>query len=274
MLGSVDELSFERPQTYFSKEETRSYVNSIVIAICNVTLPNLTALTLRFPICHDFGRLLSSNSNPAHIPIATILRQLRSLELEVCASTSSRGRRYGRAPTLPQHLAFPNETYASYLQQMIEPAINLTSLSISSQDILNIDPVNFLSSIQLHSLTLSGISISLPTLLALIHQPSPTLESIFHKVVKLKSETWENTLREIAKLQRITEFYIESGGYSSTGASAHLATATPRRPDRQPNIETYSRDGLVAHGTLQCTVNENRVKSRARALRDELLFVY
>ncbi|RAO69210.1 uncharacterized protein BHQ10_005222 [Talaromyces amestolkiae] len=257
---NLKKLSFETPRMFFSREDPRSYINTVVMAICNVPLPNLVGLVLHFPICHDFGQFFSSSLNPAHIPITTILRQLRSLELEVCAYASSRGRGYARMPALPQHLAFPNETYACYLHQMLEPAINLTSLSLSSKDILNLDPVHFSSSLQLQSLSLSGVSISARTLLALIHQSSSTLESISLNLVKLNSQTWEDVLLEIAKLQHLTEFSVESGGYSSTGASAHLATGTPRR-NRKPNIETHSKGDLVALGALQCAVNTNRVKA-------------
>lgn len=260
-LANLRELSFERPQSYFSQEETRSYINSIVMALLYVPLPNLTALELRFPICHDFGQFFAPASNTGHTPIASVLRKLQSLTLEVCSYTNSRSRRYGRSPILPEHAAFPNEIHASYLYQMLEPAINLTSLSISSRDILNLDPANFSSSVHLQSLTLSGVSISAHTLLTLIDQSSSTLECMQLKLVKLNSETWEHVLVEIAKLPRLTDFSVDTGGYSKTGASAHLATVTARRPDRQPNIETSSRDDLVALGALQCTVNANRVKS-------------
>ncbi|PCG90916.1 Hypothetical protein PENO1_096700 [Penicillium occitanis (nom. inval.)] len=261
-LTNLKELSFEKPRTYFSQEETRSYVDSIVMAICNVPLPNLTALVLRFPICHDFEQFFpSKNSSAEQIPIINnILRQLQSLELELSAYTDNRHRRYGRAPILPQHAAFPNETYVSYLHQMLERAINLTSLSLSSTDILDLDPVRFSSSVQLQFLTLSGMSISAHTLLALMHQSRSTLEYILLKSIKLNSQTWEYVLLETAKSPHLSDFYVESGGYPKTGANAHLVTATPRRPGRQPNIETYSRDDLVALGALQRAVNENRVK--------------
>lgn len=260
-LTNLRELSFEKPHTSFSKEDLSSYINTIVTAICNVPLPSLVGLALRFFICRDFGQFFSSSLNTANIPIVTILRQLRSLELAVCTYANSRGRRYERWLTIPHHLAFPNETYASYLNQMLEPAINLTSLSLSSTEILNLDPVHFSSSVHLQSLSLSCVSISAHNLLALIHQSSSSLKSISLKLVKLNSQTWEDILKEIAKLQSLTEFHVESGGYSSTGASAHLATGTPCRPDRQPNIETYNRDDLVALGELQCAVNVNRVKA-------------
>ena len=260
-LTNLTELSFEKPQTYFSKEKSNSYMNTIVTAVYNVPLPSPVGLALRFSICHDFGQFFSSSLNPGHIPITTILRQLRSLELAVCTYTGTRGRRYGRWQVLPHHLEFPNQTYASYLHQMLEPAVNLTSLSLSCTDILNLDPVNFSSSLHLQSLSLSCVSISAHNLLALIHQSSSTLKSISLHLVKLNSQTWEEILNETAKLQNLTEFHVESGGYSSTGASAHLAGGTPRRPDRQPNIETYSRDDLVALGTLQCAVNANRIKA-------------
>lgn len=262
-LTNLKELSFQKPRTYFSQEETRSYVDSIVMAICNVPLPNLTALGLRFPICHDFEQFFPSNSSAEEqIPIIiNILRRLQSLELELSAYTDNRHRRYGRAPILPQHAAFPNDTYVSYLYQMLEFAINLKSLSLSSTDSLDLDAVRFSSSVHLQSLTLSGISISAHTLLALIHQSQSTLEYILLKFIKLNSQTWEHVLLETAKLPRLTDFYVESGGYSKTGASAHLVTAAPLRPHRQPNIETYSKDDLLALGALQRTVNANRVRA-------------
>jgi hypothetical protein len=70
------------------------------------------------------------------IPITNIIYQLQHLKLEVCALTDSRHRRHWHEPILPEHAALPNETYVSYLYQILEPAINLTSLSISSEDIL------------------------------------------------------------------------------------------------------------------------------------------
>jgi hypothetical protein len=68
----------------------------------------------------------------------------------------------------------------------------------------------------------------------------------------------------MTKLSHLTEFDMESAGYSPTGSSAHLVTAKPPDPDHEPKIETYSRDDLLALGALQRVVNANRVKAGLR----------
>jgi hypothetical protein len=262
---NLKELSFDapRPAPYLSQEETRSYINTIVMTLRYVSLPNLTELDIQFPLCHDFGLFFpSKGSSAVQIPITNILRQLRRLELKVCVYTGFRHQRYWQHdPILPEHAALPNENHASCLYQMLEPAINLTSVSISSEDILNLDPVNFSSSIQLRSLSLTGISISAHNLLALIAQSRERLEYIFLDLVQLNSETWHKVLLEISKLPRLVNFRVESGGYSPTGSSAHLATTIPPDPDHQPNLETYSKEDILALGVLQRVVNVNRVNA-------------
>lgn len=262
---NLKDISFgePRPAPDLSQEETRSYINTIVMALRYVPLPNLTGLDIQFPLCHDFGLLFpSKGSSVVQIPITNILRQLRRLKLKICIYTNGRHQRYWHPETiLPEHAALPNENHVSCLYQMLEPAVNLTSLSINSEDILNLDPANFSSSIQLRSLSLTGISISAHNLLALITQSRERLEYIFLDLVQLNSETWHKVLLEISKLPRLVNFHVESGGYSPTGSSAHLVTTIPPDPGTQPNLETYSKEDLLALAALQRVVNANRVNA-------------
>ncbi|KAE8550990.1 hypothetical protein TMatcc_009065 [Talaromyces marneffei ATCC 18224] len=264
-FANLKELSFggPRPVPLLSLEETRSYINTVVMALRYVAIPRLEELVLHFPLCHDFGQFFPPKPSAVQIPITDILRQLQRLELNVCVYTTGRHQRHWRHdPILPEHEALPNQTHASYLYRMLEPAINLTSLSISSEDTLNLDPIKFSSSIKLRFLSLTGVSISAHNLLTLINQSSTTIESIFLDLVALNSETWHKVLLELSKLPCLIDFYIESSGYSSTGSSSHLATIIPPDPDYQPNLETYSKEDILALGALQRAVNANRIKAR------------
>lgn len=164
---------------------------------------------------------------------------------------------------MPEYAALPNETYAPFLFKLIEPAINLRSLSIRSADILNLDPIKFSPSLRLRILYLSGVSISAHDLLSLVVQSRESLRTITLVVVKLNTKTWHHVLLEISKLPQLIDFHIDSSGYSSTGLSSHLAPGLGLlpEPDNPSAIETLGHNDYPALDHLQRAVNANRVKS-------------
>lgn len=258
-FANLNALEFHKPPPALPQEETRLYIHSIIAAFRYVPLPNLEELVIHFPITHNFRQFFPLKTSALQIPIINILQQLRHLELYVCAYTNRHHQRYWATPILPENAALPNETHASYLFRMIEPAINVRSLSIRSLDILNLDPVKFSPSLRLWSLSLSSVSISAHKLLSLVDQSRESVRYIDLQLVKLNSGTWHHVLLEMSKLPRLIDFAIDSSGYSLTGLSSHLVPGLLPEPDDPSNIETYETLDIPALGNLQRAVNANRV---------------
>lgn len=242
-----------------SQEKTRVFVNTIVAALRYVPLPNLTELEISFPITHDFGKLFNDKASPTRVPIEHVLGSLRHLSLSVTEYTDIIGQRYWRTPVSSANAALPNESYTIYLSRLVQAAVNLDSLAISSTDILNLDNIEFASSLRLRSLCLSSVSISSFRLTSLIEQCEDTVKRIHLNLVKLNSGTWRDVLMQMCKLPRLHFFFIESVGYSLTGSSSDLATRLLPQPDDPDDIETHDSFDLYALGNLQRQVNANRV---------------
>lgn len=251
-------LEVHRLPSSLSEEKTRVFISTIVAALRYVPLPNLTELEISFPITHDFGELFSDKASPIRVPIERVLGSLRHLHLSVTEYTSVIGQRFWRTPISPANAALPNESYMIYLSRLVEAAVNLDSLSIGSTNILNLDNIEFASSLRLKSLRLRSVSISPLRLTSLVEQCKDTVKHIELDFVKLNSGTWQDVLMQMCKLPHLHYFFVESVGYSSTGSSSHLADA-PRPPDDLESIETLNFIDLNALGNLQRQVNTNRV---------------
>lgn len=256
---NLSALEFHGPPSSLPPQEKGVFINTVVAAIRYVPLLNLTELEVNFPITHDFRQLFSSKASTLRIPIEHVLRRLRHLGLHVSEYTSHRGQRYWRrTPVLPENAAFPNEIYAVHLFRLVERAVNLESLSISSMDLLNLDNIQFDRSLRLKSLNLSRVSISSHTILSLVEQCKESIRSIQLWTVELNSGTWQHVLLQMSKLPHLIYFAIESSGYSSTGTSSNLALELLPPPDDPDDIETSNFLDTFALGNLQRQVNANR----------------
>ncbi|QKX58607.1 uncharacterized protein TRUGW13939_05732 [Talaromyces rugulosus] len=261
-------LTFDKPPSDLSQEKTRVYIHSVIAAFRDVPLPNLEELEIHFPIAHNFGQFFPLKTSAVQIPITDVIQRLRRLELAVCAYTDHRHQRYWRKPISPEYAALPNEDHASYLFKMIEPAINLTSLSIRGLDIIDLDTVKFSPSLRLRFLTLSCVSISAQNLLSLMVQSRQSLRVIGLELVKLNTETWHHVLLEMSKFPQLVDFHIDSSGYSLTGSSSHFVPGLLPEPDDPSAIETRERHDIPALGNLVRAVNANRVKTGLQPLSD------
>jgi hypothetical protein len=194
----------------------------------------------------------------SRIPIEHVLQQLHHLNVGVYDNTGHGGQRYWSTPLSAAKSSFPNATHAFQLFRFIKLAENLTSLQISSNDILNLDDLDFSSLDHLHILYLSDTAISSENFLSLIERCSETMSRIEFLRVELNSGTWQDILVQISQLRSLRYFHIDSSGYSQTGQSSHLAPGLLPPLDDPQDIETHNFLDYNALGNVQRKVNANR----------------
>lgn len=204
------------------REEFWTYMDVVAKTLQRVPLQSLTKLIVKFTITHDYGLFEPQEGSLVNISIEEVIHGLRDLELHMCYSTN-RDNRQRCIPFLTEGARFPNEAYAFKMWKLIENAQNLECLTIKSPDVLEMDDLSFPKFVRLRCFSLQGICMSSENLLSILNQSAETLEELHLWWVQLITGTWKHVLPELRKFPRLGNVIVDKGGYSWTGASAHLA---------------------------------------------------
>lgn len=230
-----------------------------------VPLPELSDLTLSFPITNEYGHFFSNPSSVPGIPISGVAQQLRHLNVRVSDNTGRGGQRYRYIKLSAAKSHCPNATHALQLFRFIELATELDTLCMQSTDSLSLDNLNFRQNTHLHALSLSGIAISHTKLLSLLEQCKATIKRVEFREVELNSGKWQNVLVGLIRLPLLRYFYIDSSGYSLAGESSRFRPLMFPEIDDPESIETLNNQDYPALGYLQRQINANR---RGAGLRE------
>lgn len=257
-LSDLRVLKFRASGKSLTRDHERAAIKAIVTALRFVILPHLEGLELFFPIAHDFRYFFPSHFSPLHIPMEDLLHGLKYLVLHVTAYTKELGQRYWRTPVPAAYAALPNDLHAAHLFRLVELALNLEALQISSTDVIPFHTIHFNPALRLTSLCLARVLITFDHFSALTDQCRDHLKHIELSLVQLHSGTWHMVLTQLRQLPHLIDFSIKSCGYPATGPNAHLVGILPPPDDPEP-LETMSSADYEGLGELRNSVNANRV---------------
>ncbi|OJJ00873.1 hypothetical protein ASPVEDRAFT_127134 [Aspergillus versicolor CBS 583.65] len=257
-LSDLRVLKFRASCKSLTRDQEGTAIKAIVTALRYVPLPRLEGLEIFFPVAYDFGFFFSNQSTPLHIPMENILRRLKYLALHVTAFTKQQGQRYWRSSVLPAHAALPNDLHAVNLLRLVELALRLEVLRITSTDILPFYTIHFSPAVGLTSLCLERVLITFDHFSALIDQCKDYLEHIELSLVQLYSGTWYTVLTYLRHLPHLIDVSIGSCGYPPTGPNADLVGILPEPDDPKP-LETMDSEDYEGLYGLREFVNRNRV---------------
>jgi hypothetical protein len=186
-------LDFRGPSlTFLPHDKTKASIDSMLMSLCYVPLPNLTELELQLPMTNDFAPLFAENTSTLRIPIEQTLSHLHYLGLHVYAQTNQ-------------------QSCAAHLLSMVELSISLTSLSLSNKNYLSIDRLKLGSTVRLRFLSLHNVKISSRILVNIIEQCSQSMQYIELRHVKLEAGTRREILSEMDSLPHLYGFDISVG---------------------------------------------------------------
>jgi hypothetical protein len=216
-------------------------------------LHGLKDLTIALPVTHDFATVLSGTATtPSRTPADTILRKIEHMDFLVCDASGPRGERYfSSSPSTAQRL-FPNEAHAHKLFNIIQSAVNLRSLRVTSTHVLDMDRLNVEHLNKLQNLELNRVKILCDRLLSIARQNESTLRS-FHLwwYVELKTGTWTDVLLGLCRLPKLVAFHVQSIGYAEGGDSSRYRPGLLPEIDNPRDIETYHYLDWNALGNAQ-----------------------
>ncbi|KAJ5090110.1 hypothetical protein N7532_008794, partial [Penicillium argentinense] len=156
------------PLALLPHDKIKASIDSILMSLCYVPLPNLTELEIQLPMTNDFAPLFAENISTLRIPIEQTLSCLQYLGLHVYAQTNQ-------------------QSCAAYLLRIVELSTNLTSLSLSSTNYLSIDSLELGSEVHLRFLSLHKVRISSRNLVNIIERCNESMRYIQLKHVKIES---------------------------------------------------------------------------------------
>ncbi|KAJ5835936.1 hypothetical protein N7447_001962 [Penicillium robsamsonii] len=186
-------LDFRGPSfTFLPYDKTKASIDSMLMSLCYVPLPNLTELELQLPMTNDFAPLFAENISTLRIPIEQTLSRLHYLGLHVYAQTNQ-------------------QSCAAHLLNIVKLSTSLTSLSLSSTNYLSIDRLKLGSTVRLRFLSLHKVKISSRNLVNIIEQCSESMQYIELRHVKLEAGTWREILSAIDSLPHLYDFDISVG---------------------------------------------------------------
>ncbi|KAJ6040978.1 hypothetical protein N7499_001156 [Penicillium canescens] len=194
------------PLASLPHDKMKASIDSILMSLCYVPLPNLTELELQLPMTNDFATLFAENISTLRIPIEHILKRLDYLGLHVYAQTNQ-------------------QSCAAHLLRIIELSTSLTSISISSTNYLGIDCLKLSSTVHLRFLSLHKVKISSRNLVNVVEQCKDSMEYIELRHVKIESGAWKEILTSMESLPYLYDFDI-SVGSSLTGNRELHSTPT------------------------------------------------
>lgn len=243
-LPNINALEFHDASLSLPWESEATAAKTVVAALRYGLLSNLTELEFTLPLGPDFGQLFNNKASTLRIPIAHTLRALHHLGLHIGGKMS---------PYTHSH-----RTRASYIFQLVELAVNITSLAISSESLIvltNFESTRFLC---LRHVDLKGVETSADALTSLITQSKESIRSIrFHKIT-IDSGLWESIFSQMSRLSHLFDVDIGSCGYSSTRTTQRSATQ-PQHPPAWPQVILPQdvNDGWALRNLL-LQVNTNR----------------
>jgi hypothetical protein len=217
----------------------------------------LEGLELSFPIAYDFGSFFPDHYTALQIPMEDILRSLKRLSLHVTAFTGAQGQRWGTLVP-PAHAPLPYDLHAVNLFRLVELAPGLSTLRLTSTDILPFYTIHFSPALGLTSLCLERVLITFDHFSALIDQGKDYLEHIELSSVQLHSGSWGTVLAHLRQLPHLIDVSIGSCGYPATGPNAHLLGILAELDDPKP-LETMDSEDYEGLYGLREFVNKNRV---------------
>ncbi|CAG8124962.1 unnamed protein product [Penicillium nalgiovense] len=180
------------PLALLSHDKLKASIDSILMSLCYVPLPNLTELEIQLPMTNDFAPLFAENISTLRIPIEQTLGRLQYLGLHVYAQTNQ-------------------QSCAAHLLRIVELSTNLTSLSVSSTNYLSIDRLELDSTVHLRFLSLHKVRISSRTLVNIIEKCNESMQYIELKHVKIESGAWTEILSAMDSLPYLYDFDISVG---------------------------------------------------------------
>ncbi|KAJ5927688.1 hypothetical protein N7516_009461, partial [Penicillium verrucosum] len=186
-------LDFRGPSlTFLPHNKMKASIDSMLMSLCYVPLPNLTELELRLPMTNDFAPLFAENISTLRIPIEQTLSRLHYIGLHVYAQTNQ-------------------QSCATHLLRIVELSTSLISLSLSSTNYLSIDRLKLGPTVHLRFLSLHKVKISSRNLLNIFEQCSESMKYIELRHVKLEGGTWREILSAIDGLPNLYDFDISVG---------------------------------------------------------------
>ncbi|KAJ6142170.1 hypothetical protein N7497_011269, partial [Penicillium chrysogenum] len=180
------------PLALLPHDKIKASIDSILMSLCYVPLPNLTELEIQLPMTNDFAPLFAENISTLRIPIEQTLSRLQYLGLHVYAQTNQ-------------------QSCAAHLLRIVELSTNLTSLSLSSTNYLSIDRLELGSQVCLRFLSLHKLRISSRSLVNIIEQCSESMHYIELKHLKIESGSWTEILSAMDNLPYLYDFDISVG---------------------------------------------------------------
>lgn len=209
-LPNLSSIGFQAPPANFPYEKTQIFISAVVAALRYVPLLKLAELDIIFPCSYDIAKLFCSSTSSMQIPIEDVLRRLRYLGLAVLADGSDDER---STPSLSE----------MHLFNLVKLAKNLESLTLHSDADLNLDGIQFASSLRLKYLSLFEVTIPSQVLIPLLEQCRDSMIEIELDRVDLSEGTWCDVFQQLCKSPALLGFSINWGGYSLDGMSGHLA---------------------------------------------------
>ncbi|RYP63494.1 hypothetical protein DL771_009239 [Monosporascus sp. 5C6A] len=243
----------------------RTFTDAVVSALRYVPLPHLAELNLRLAVTHEFGAFFPEHTTPCHIPVGDVMRRLRHLEISISDFTERDSRVTVRNDASLSALAgvHPNPDSAALPLRLVELATtagNLESLSIRGSDILDLDALRPGDGLSLRHLGLTRVSASAENMLRVLEQSRYSLRGLRLTHVELNAGTWRDVLAALATFPVLRYFSVDSGGYSRSGASGHLAAPLPVR-GWGSYIRSVEQADIDALGALQRHVIRNRKRA-------------
>jgi hypothetical protein len=193
------------PLALLPHDKIKASIDSILMSLCYVPLPDLTELGIQLPMTNDFAPLFAENISTLRIPIEQTLSRLQYLGLHVYAQTNQ-------------------QSCAIHLLRIVELSTNLTSLSLSSMNYLSIDRLELGSTVHLRFLSLRKVRISSRTLVNIIEQCNESMQYIELRHVKIESGAWGEILSAMECLPYLYDFDISVGETSIRSERFHSAS--------------------------------------------------
>lgn len=163
-LPNIKAFGFYGAPSSLPWDMARVATNTIIAALRYGQLLNLTELEVTLPTAPEFGQLFGNEVSTLGTLIEDTLEGLRHLGLHVDGENNP----YTRS----------DRTDVVYLLRLIELAVNVTSLAISSNSFLSLTNFQFIPPLCLKSLDLNGVETSVRVLTSLIEQSKESIRSI------------------------------------------------------------------------------------------------
>ncbi|GMF76298.1 unnamed protein product [Aspergillus oryzae] len=216
------------PLALLPHDKMKASIDTILMSLCYVPLPNLTELEVHLPMTNDFAPLFAKNTSRLRIPIEQTLSRLQYLGLHVYAQTNQ-------------------QSCAAHMLRVVELSTNLTSLSLSSTNYLSIDRLELSSMVHLRLLSLHKVKVSSRKLVNIIEQCNESMHYIELRQVKIESGTWREILSAIDSLPYLYDFDISVGETSIRSERFHSAPSLFFTAETVQDARPFGLDHFALH---------------------------